>query len=75
MLELFLKWLFFDRGGKIYRKNEYADSSQAVSSRISTSKESVSQSVLESQCVKNQSFGCKISTNYEQPRQSVVESQ
>jgi len=35
----------------------------------------VSQSVLESQRVKNQSFGCKISTNYEQPRQSVAESQ
>jgi len=35
----------------------------------------VSQSVLESQRVKNQSFSCKISTNYKQPRQSVVESQ
>ena len=43
-----------------YRKSEHADSSQ---------------SVLESQRVKNQSFSCKISTNYEQPRQSVVESQ
>jgi len=35
----------------------------------------VSQSLLESQRVKNQSFSCKISTNYEQPRQPVVESQ
>ena len=53
-----LKWLFLDRGGKIYRKNEHADSSK-----------SIKQSVLESQRVKNQSFSCKISTNYEQPRQ------
>ena len=47
--------------GKIYRKNEHANSSQSVSSRISKSKESFIQ--------------CWISTNYEQPRHLVVEYQ
>ena len=46
--------------GEIDRKNEHAHSSQ---------------SVLESQGVKNYSFSCKISTNYEQPRQSAARNQ
>lgn len=51
---------FFDRGGKIYRKEQACRVKSIIHSRISMSKESVIQ--------------CRISTNYEQPRQSVVQS-
>ena len=57
-LDLFLKWLFVDWGGGRYKERACRFNS--------------SQSVLEYQREKNQSFNCKISTNYEQPRQSVA---
>jgi len=38
-LELLLRWLSLKKRGVIDRKNEHADSSQRVCSRISTSKD------------------------------------